>query len=420
MKQFPALYAAQTENEVRERKPPSASDELYLFIKETIRDMREEKVNISIRNLQARLSGADQNPPLWTWSHVTLHRTLYRMGYYLKKKRTYDEEVKTRPAIQTQRLEYLMQVRAYRAEGRFLYYQDESWLNTNLTKQFDWHEHGEPDVSEVKPGKGARVILCGVGSPTEGWLGGRDRFLLFDGGKRVNRDYHGEMNWAKFSSWISEQVLPAMPSNGVLVVDRAKYHLVRTPETSPPAGKKKEDLVDWLMARQIEIRLPPNRLWTNRAEILMRAPLGVPISYLQNLVRQNLPAPRYELQDLIQKENEKRNPRGDIRLLILPIHHPELNPIERMWGRLKKFVSENNTEPGSIIRIKNLFWQEFDRITAEHWSGCMNECLKWEKYYFDLAEEGEEEVTPPGPPQLGEESDEDSDLGFEEEPELEV
>jgi len=64
MKQFPALYAAQTENEVRERKPPSASDELYLFIKETIRDMREEKVNISIRNLQARLSGADQNPPL--------------------------------------------------------------------------------------------------------------------------------------------------------------------------------------------------------------------------------------------------------------------------------------------------------------------------------------------------------------------
>jgi transposase len=416
MVQNPSHYEQQIEIEVRERIPESGSDAMFYLIRKTIRKMKEKKVNVSVRNLNAKLRSKTNSG--WRWNHVTLYRTLYRMGFYLKKKRTYDEEVKTRPAIKTQRLEYLVQVRAYRAEGRFLYFQDESWLNTNMTKQSDWHEHDEPDTSNVKPGKGARIILCGIGSPTEGWVGGRDGFLMFDGGKRVNRDYHGEMNWEKFSRWMKEQILPRIPSNGVIVVDRARYHLVRTAATSPPTGQKKEDLIDWLQARQIQIRDAAGRIWTNRAEMLQRAPRGLSIQFLQDLVRNNLPAPRYQLNDLIREENEKRIPAGDIKLLILPIHHPELNPIERMWGRLKKHVSENNTEPGSALRIKDLFWQEFDRITPAHWSGCMKKCLKWEKYYFKLADEEPEEDTTSPPTQIGEESSSSSEYDSDDETEI--
>lgn len=52
-------------------------------------------------------------------------------------------------------------------------------------------------------------------------------------------------------NWLEEAVFPKI-SGGVSVVDRAPYHLVRTPETTPAGCKlQKAELAEWLVSHHV-------------------------------------------------------------------------------------------------------------------------------------------------------------------------
>jgi len=51
-----------------------------------------------------------------------------------------------------------------------------------------------------------------------------DTFRIWKGTVK-SEDYHSEMNGEVFFDWMHKYLLPAMPSNGVLIIDRAPYHL---------------------------------------------------------------------------------------------------------------------------------------------------------------------------------------------------
>ena len=55
---------------------------------------------------------------------------------------------------------------------------------------------------------------------------------------------------------------------------------------------------------------------------------------LANFCKQNKPKPKYMISKIAEKYN--------VKILFLPVAHPELNPIELVWSMLKKYIKEKN------------------------------------------------------------------------------
>ena len=109
----------------------------------------------------------------------------------------------------------------------------------------------------------------------------------------------------------------------VLVLDGATYHTKIIDDTpSPTRGWRKAQLVD-------AIRRwggPSNDDWP-----LTRA-LNKTNKQILEEARRLKPTPAYEIQKIADSFEI-----GDfcIKILFLPVAHPELNPVEMVWGRIK-------------------------------------------------------------------------------------
>jgi len=361
--------------ETREREPTYAS-EIVALIHEIMVDMRTNQDTPTIRTVHARLQATLINGrPAYPWTFQTLHNHLQHIGYRQRKSKTYGQYIQERDSVMLQRSRYLQLVAQYRAEGREIFYQGESWVNANTGSETQWwHQDMEPDLRVVRSGKGKRTILCGVGSSRCGWLNGRDSFLMFHDKHKVGTDYHEEMNPKVFLDWVRDKVAPYIASHSVLVIDRATYHLVNTADTKLPDSDKKDVLLSWLRAKQIQPVDSFDKDWTSLpdATILQRAPNGLSTPELKRLVKLNEPEPRYEVHDVLANENR------DLQLLILPTHHPELNPIELQWGRMRTHVARHNTTY-KLSDVERILLKEYDRIEPRDWAGCEKKAIRWEQ-----------------------------------------
>ena len=87
----------------------------------------------------------------------------------------------------------MKQIKAYREQGKTIYYQDEAWVNENMTPLKTWLDKnrggGGPKLPQEK---GSRSIICHIGSQN-GFL--EDARLIYRGKNALqNSDYHTEMN----------------------------------------------------------------------------------------------------------------------------------------------------------------------------------------------------------------------------------
>jgi len=76
----------------------------------------------------------------------------------------------------------------------------------------------------------------------------------------------------------------------------------------------------------------------------------------------------------------------DLKLLMLPVAHPELNPIELMWSGIKKHVRTHN-KTFKMKDIKPL--AETYRDTQDeknHWKKCYKHMEKVINNYWDVNE----------------------------------
>lgn len=168
-------------------------------------------------------------------------------------------------------------------------------------------------VTGKPSGAGKRIIIVGIGS--------KDGFLTskcFKGDKKKkNQDYHTEMNAQHYEEWFAE-VLKLIPDKSVIVIDQASYHKRITDETrNPTTAFRKQEIIDWLTARQIELPVGFSKF----------SEMTVPV--LLNLARQHKIDPIYVIEKMARESGK------DVQLLWLPVAHCELNAIELIWSAVK-------------------------------------------------------------------------------------
>ena len=151
---------------------------------------------------------------------------------------------------------------------------------------------------------------------------------------------HSEMNGEVFKHWLHEHLLPCIPSNSCTVIDRAPYHTMLTEDTkAATASMKRAQLIDWLVAHAAKdhngIVMTKERFLTEMIVIgLSGRPhknKGWTKQMLYALAKELTPKALYLVQDWIDVYNAANG--TDIRLLILPVAHHLLNPIELMWAK---------------------------------------------------------------------------------------
>ena len=95
-------------------------------------------------------------------------------------------------------------------------------------------------------GKGQRLIVVHAGS-AEGWINGGA--LVFRS-KTNSGDYHEEMNSEHYMEWFTEQLLPNIPQQSVIILDNATYHN-KQKDKPPTTANGKDDIRKWLEQHNI-------------------------------------------------------------------------------------------------------------------------------------------------------------------------
>lgn len=207
------------------------------------------------------------------------------------------------PANVDWRIKYLRKIRKCRSEGLQIVYIDETYVNANHTTGKCWQS---PEVIGVtKPiGKGDRLIIA-HGGGENGFI--RDSLLIFKAHQKTG-DYHDSMNFENFYKWLETQLLPNLDEPSVIVMDNAKYHCVEE-DRKPTSGFLKKNIQDWLTRHKVVYEEN-----MTKPELLM-------------LVQKFHREPMYKIDQLIHNYGHQ--------VLRLPPYHPDLNPIELVWGTIK-------------------------------------------------------------------------------------
>ncbi len=245
---------------------------------------------------------------------TTLWRTLRRWGFVhgTGKRRS---ALKEQNYVILARRKYLRQKIANRnPDGTLKHpevYLDETYINKNHSSQFTWYlEEDGPWVNKPS-GKGPRMIIVHA-ITKEGWIGGAE--LIFEAKKRTG-DYHGQMDWENFSKWFSNQLLPNIPANSIIIMDNARYHNVLDESSFPTPKSRKEQLCTWLTRNSIP--------WT---EDMLKPEL-------YELCKRFAPVPEFKLDQIAESAGHS--------ILRTPQYHPELQPIETCWGIVKNYMADN-------------------------------------------------------------------------------
>ncbi|DAZ93081.1 TPA: hypothetical protein N0F65_010097 [Lagenidium giganteum] len=71
---------------------------------------------------------------------------------------------------------------------------------------------------------------------------------------------------------------------------------------------------------------------------------------------------------------------------ILPVGHPELNPIEMAWGYVKAYVAKRNNT-FSLAEVERLAHEALDTFDASQWARYEDHCIKVEQMFITHADE---------------------------------
>ncbi len=239
----------------------------------------------------------------------TMQRHLIRMGFCWSRTKKQTRSLRESDRIRQQRHDYLYEIRKNHnspANKHYrLVYLNESFLHHHHGAQFSWFSDG--DFVERSAGKGRR--WCFIHAVMEKGL--LENTLLIFEGKKSKGDYHQQFDHLVFQKWFQEQLLPNLPKRCLIVMDRCPFHMVGK-DSIIPKQMRKVELQEWLIQKGFN--------WEEK--------------WLK---------PR-----LIEEVESKRDKKtmaeifaenAGHRVLFLPVHHPELNPIELVWNTAKGYCA---------------------------------------------------------------------------------
>ncbi|XP_074659592.1 uncharacterized protein LOC141912265 [Tubulanus polymorphus] len=186
-------------------------------------------------------------------------------------------------------------------------------------------------------GKGARLIILDAGS-RNGFVPGAN--LVFEA-KNGSGDYHHQMDGDIFETWLEDQLIPALEEPSLIVMDQASYHLCLVKESqAPKSSQSKEEIKRWLEKKKVTYDQNLNK------------------PQLVKLCQTQSPNKLYKSEQLILDSGHE--------LLILPVKHCELNPIEMVWHQIKAYAKKKNTT-NKLKDVEKLIIEGRELVTAENW-----------------------------------------------------
>ena len=179
--------------------------------------------------------------------------------------------------------------------------------------------------------------------------------LMFEA-KKSPGDSHPQCDHQVFQQWFQEQLLPHLPKRCVMVMDRGPFHMVGK-DSIIPQPMRKVELQAWLTQHGF--------VWE--------------ASWLK---------PR-----LIEEVEDKRDKKTMVeilaehkghRVLCLPVHHPELNPIALGWntatGECARLFSHKTSFQDQRMHVEEAF---SNKIDSKYCSEAFRHVRQCEEKYWE-------------------------------------
>jgi transposase len=351
----------------------------------------QRKSHITVTKIRDELRN---EPEGWNTSRSTLWRALNSIGFeFSNKKPGYHAAMRENEENIIMRDLYLTRLEDYIQDNRQIVYMDESWLNKNIQPNLIWHDNTLSTINNVTSGKGQRYIMIGAGTK-DGWL--PNSFRMWKGNNK-NEDYHSEMNSDVMNDWLVKYCLPNMDPRGVLVLDRAPYHVAISEATKPPQSSwKREELARYILAHDTNNQYTENILLHAENNVIhndgegdegggvRRRRRGFLKPILLHIAREMAPDKVMRITETVNEWNAMHN--SDIRTLLLPVAHPQLNPIELVWSWVKVEVAKRNTAH-TMSALHAITVQRVNEITPDMWNKSCNKSLRTGREYMEVDDE---------------------------------
>ena len=255
----------------------------------------------------------------------------------------------------------------HRISARPRFFMDETYIDVNsqptsfltnctIESADDARAKGLLTGLKWNPSRGNRLLILGMIGP-EGVVHETTKIWIRSDRKVMTEDYHNDIDSKTYYEWL-KNVLPYLPQNAILVIDNASIHNKRSAGT-PTSQTIKQDMQNWLISKNINFS--PNAL---KAE-------------LWEIIKEKLKSePEYDIDKMVKKI------RKDITLERLPPYHCELNPIEMVWGILKRDVRKSPFK--HVQDVKKITESAFQKITPEMVQNCIDHVEEQEAWYRSL------------------------------------
>jgi len=284
----------------------------------------------------------------------TMRRHLARMGFVWSQTKKQTRSLRESSRVRQQRHDYLYEIRKNQRlpsdEQYRLVYLDESFLHHHYSSQFSWFSEG--DFMERSSGKGRRWCFIHA-IMEEGLL--EDTLWIFEA-KKSKGDYHQQFDHQVFQKWFQEQLLPHLPKRCLIVLDRCPYHMVGK-DAIIPKQMRKIELQEWLTQHGFD--------WEE--------------NWLKPRLIEEVEAKR-DKKTMVEIFAENKGH----RVLFLPVHHPELNPIELVWNTVKgecaRLFSNQTNFQDQRIRLEEAF---SNKIDSEYCSEAFRHVRQFEEKYWE-------------------------------------
>jgi transposase len=287
----------------------------------------------------------------WNGQLTSLRKIVKDLGFRFRKSQNNRNLLIEKSEIRALRINYLRKITLFREQNRSIIYLDETYIHSGHTLSKSWSDNSNNGLF-TNISKGERLIIINAGGD-EGFV--PNCLQIFKSGSKTG-DYHDEMNGANYEKWLSQKLIPNLPPKSVVIIDNAPYHNIQI-NRAPNSNSRRADMISWLTEKRITFS--PSMLKPELYSIIKR----------------------YKMQHIQYKFDAIFEENGHT-VVRLPPYHPDLNPIELIWAKVKRNVAKRNTT-FKLHDIWKLAEEEFASVTVEDWKSMCNHVIKIEKHYME-------------------------------------